>query len=118
MEIPGAVISHTVDEEGRRTRDAVASAFGKISLDPCVCLLALDIAVKPRLVEAESCYEIADLPFGERRLLFVKPVVHFPEPALPPGRFHDSCDKARARMRGFVGEMSEDKGQAFAKRLT
>ena len=50
---------------------------------------ALDIAVELLQIEAETSGEFADLFLFERRLLFVEPVVHFPEPALFSSRFRD-----------------------------
>ncbi len=80
VEVPCAVVTRAVDEEGWCARHAIALTFGKILLHPRARLVAFDIAIESRHVETEVSHEISDLPFGNRWFLFVEPIVHLPEP--------------------------------------
>jgi hypothetical protein len=117
MEIPGAVVANAVDEEAGRPRHAVVLSFGEIFLDPRQRFAAFEIALELRHVEAEIMREIAYLSFGERRLLFVQPIIHFPKAALFRRGFRSARYESRARMCSFVREMAKDVCQALTERL-
>src|SRR5262245_3150042 len=114
MKVPGAIIANAVDEQRRRTGDAVLLGICEIPSDARTDVFTVEVALKTLEVESNRARELDQISCLDRRLTIEETVMHFKEPTLTGRRFRRSRCELRAGVRALVREMSKGVDEPIA----
>src|SRR5262249_54306425 len=116
IEVPRAIVAHTIDEYRRRTGYPVAFAVVDVLLDASFELPIRNIFLELRHVEIDLSSEVPNDAVVKRRLTLIESVVHLPKAPLPGGGFCRARRELCSRMCAFVGKVAEDVSEALPER--
>src|SRR6185437_384240 len=116
VKIPGTVIAHAIDEDGRRSRHSIAPPVGEVLIDTLPQRGLAAVTLETVHVETERGCNLEQGALIDWRLATVERIVHLPVAALAAGGFRTDRQELRAGMGALIRKMPEHVDHALGER--